>query len=197
MAYVIKIFLAEEALVALEDHFVDKDEDALRKYVFDQIKILARGAKLIRMNKSFSGNIEVKDGEPNETKPETWYLKDVKLEKFTLKEDTNWIPKNMDKDDVKIYSIKVGEKTWEALRIFVQAHCARLKFYNDSLNESDKRYNDKLIEKPSCFEQVIHESIIPQIYQKIATNIDDELQKEFDKVNEPPKKDKKKDKKKK
>ena len=195
MVHTVKVFLAEEALVALEDHFVDKDEDALRKYIFDQVKGLARSAKLVRMNKSFAGNIEVKDGRPNETKMETWYLKDVRLDKFTVKEDPSWIPKNMDKDDVKIYYLKIGEKTWEALQIYVQVYSARLKFYNDSLDESDSRYNDKLLEKPDCFEQVIHEAIIPQVYQKISANIDDELEKEFDKVNEPPEKKKPKKKK--
>ena len=191
MVHTVKVFLAEEALVALEDHFVDKDEDALRKYIFDQVKGLARTAKLVKMNKSFAGNIEVQDGQPDETKIETWHLKDVKLDKFSLKENPSWIPKNMDKDDIKIYTLKIGEKTWEALQIYVQTHCARLKFYNDSLDESDKRYKDKLIEKSVCFEQVIHEAIIPQIFQKIATNIDEELEKEFDRVNEPPEKKKK------
>ena len=197
MAHQIKVFLAEEALIALEDHFVEKDEDALRKFVFDQVKGLARTAKLVKMNKSFSGNVEIKDGEPDETKLETWYLKDVNLAKFTLKEDPNWLPKNVDKDDVKTYILKVGEKTWNALQIFVQTHCARIKFYNDSLDENDRRYKIKKLDKPECFEQVIHESIIPGIFTKIAANIDEELEKEFDKVNEPPEKKKPKKKSKK
>lgn len=191
MVHTIKVFLAEEALIALEDHFVEKDEDALRQYIFSLIKGLAKNAKLIRMNKSFASNVEIKGGEPNETKEKIWYLKDVNLDKFTLEEDSSWIPKSLDKDDLKIYSIKVGETTWEALQIYVQAHCAKIKFYNDSLDENDKRYKIKLIEKPACFEQVVYESIIPQIYQKIDASNDVEFQKEFDKINEPPEKKKK------
>ncbi len=197
MAHQVTVFLAEDALIALEDHFSDKDDDALRKFVFDQVKIISRNAKLIRMNKLFTGKIEVKGGEPDETKLETWHLKDVNLDKFELDEDPDWIPKRMDKKNTKSYSIKIGDKTWDGLQLFAKVHLARIKFYNDSLTESDKNYKDKFIEKTICFEQVIHEAILPGVFEKIAENIDKELDDEFDKINEPPKPKKEKKKKKK
>lgn len=178
--------LAEEAMIAFEDHFEDSEE--LRKFVFEQVKQLAKGAKLIRMNKSFTGVIE-KDGN---RKQETFYLKDINLDHHSIDSDPTWLPKNIQKNDVKYYTLKIGEKTWDALQLFSKINVARTDLYNKSLDKSDKDYDDKLMDKPKCFEQIIQENLIIQVYEKIGKNIDDELEKEDEELNKPKKKEKKK-----
>lgn len=184
--------LAEEAMIAFEDHFDDSEE--LRKFVFEQIKQLAKGAKLIRMNKSFTGVIESED---NKRKQEIFYLKDVNLDHYSIDSDPAWLPKNIQKNDVKFYILKVGEKTWGALQLFSKVNVARAVLYNKSLDKSDENYDGKLMEKPKCFEQIIQENLILAVYEKIGKNIDDELEKEDAELNKPKKKEEKKKKKKK
>ncbi len=178
--------LAEEAMIAFEDHFEDSEE--IRKFVFEKVKQLAKTAKLVRMNKAFTGPIE-KDGN---RKDETFYLKDVNLAHYEIDSDPTWLPKNIQKNDVKHYTLKVGEKTWDALQLFVKINIARIDLFNKSLDKSDNNYDAKLLEKPECFEQIIQENLIIQVYEKIGKNIDDELEKEDAELNKPKKKEEKK-----
>ena len=186
--------LAEEAMIAFEDHFVDDDDvDAQRKFVFSQVKQLAKSARMIRMNKSFGGLIE----EDKKQKKETFYLKDINLDDYEIDSDPNWIPKNINKNDVKTYILKVGEITWNALQIFAKVAVARGELYNKSLDKNDINYKGKLMEMPKCFEQIIQDNIIIAVFEKIGMNIDDELDKEDAEINKPKKKKEEKKKKKK
>lgn len=188
MAHEVKLFLAEEAMIALEDHFADDDDDdALRKFIFAQVKILAKAAKLIKMNKSFGGVVE-DDWKNNKNKNDTFYLKDINLNDHSIDSDPSWLPKNIDKNDVKIYILKVGERTWEALQLFVKVSVARNFLFIKSLTKADPNYEDKKGEKAKCFEQVIHDNIVLAVMGKIGDNIDDQLDEEDAEVNKPKKK---------
>lgn len=188
MAHEVKLFLAEEAMIALEDNFADDDDDdALRKFVFGEVKKLAKAAKLIKMNKSFAGVIE-DDWKRGKTKQETFYLKDVNLDDYTIDSDPSWIPKNISKNDCKTFILKVGEKSWDALQFFSKVSVARNALFNKSLTKADPNYEDKQGEKAKCFEQIIHESIILAVMTKVGDNIDDELDEEDVALNKPKKK---------
>jgi len=185
--HLVKVFVSQDALVALEDQFVD-DRKGLNKFVYEQIRGLARTAKLCKVNGQFMANIE-KEGQ---VKQETYSLKDVDLDEYTVKEDPEWLPDKYDKDVTTYYSIKVGDKTWQALQDFGAIYNCRIDLFNESLPDDAQRKN-KVIKKAKCLEQINHEQLVAPVMEKITKNIDAELDKEFDEVNkEAKKKDKKK-----
>lgn len=174
---VIKIFLVDDAYVELEDAFVDKEKD-LRSEVNKILKTIIKSAKMTKINKTMVVNIKKDDEETGERKMEqdTIKLKEVNLEKFVLESDPSWIPEKMDKDEVKIYSQKVGDATWKYLQYFSKIYGARLDKYNKSLNSDEDKQK---AEFPKCFEQLIHEQLISGINTIITKHIEKEFDKEF------------------
>jgi len=188
MAYhLLKVFLSEDALVSLQDQFVDKDK-ALQKFVYEQIRGLCRTAKLCKINQQMMANIE-KDGVMAQ---ETFNLKDVDLEEYTLKSDENWLPEAYNKDSTTFYALKVGDNTYDLLRLFAQIYNCRIDLYNDSIPDGDAQRKSKLLKPAECIEQIVHGQLIQPIMVKITENIDKELDKEFDDIMKEDKKEKKK-----
>lgn len=178
--HTLQVFLNEDALVQLEDEFVDKDDD-LRHLVYDPVKSLAKQAKMILLNKQFVAN---QMDEDQKTEQETFKLDEFDIEKFAVKSDAEWLPENVTKDEAKPYKIRVGEKTWKLLTVYFQLYNARVDIYNKSLDRSAKDY-EKIKAKPAtCWEQIIHEQLIGPVMAKIDKSIDKELEDEFKEVYE-------------
>lgn len=177
----LQVFLNEDALVQLEDEFVDKEDD-LRHLVYDPVKTLAKQAKMITLNKQFIAN--VMDEDQNQ-KQDTIKLKDFDLDKFAVKSDPDWLPKNITKNEAKPYKIRVGDKTWGLLEIFFKLYDARVDLYNKSLDRGDKDYEKKKAKPADCWQQIIHEQLIGPVMQKLDKSIDKELEDEFKEVYKP------------
>jgi len=189
--HLLKVFLSEDALVSLEDHFVDK-EKALQKFVYEQIRGLCRTAKLCKINKQMMANIE-KDGVMSQ---ETFNLKEIDLEKYTLESDERWLPEKYDKESTTFYALKVGDNTYELLELFAQIYNCRIELYNDSIPDNDINKESKTLKPAECVEQIVHGQLIQPIMNKISENIDKELDKEFDEITKDEKKKEKAEKKK-
>ena len=185
----LQVFLNEDALVQLEDEFVDKDDD-LRHLVYDPVKTLAKKAKMILLNKQFVANVMDED---QKQKQDTIQLRDFNLDKYTVKSKPDWLPDNIPVADAKPYKIRVGDKTWALLETFFKLYQARVSLYNKSLDRSTKNYEDNKAKPAECWEQIIHEQLIGPVMQKIDNAIDKELEDEFKEVYEG-KKDKAKQK---
>lgn len=141
------------------------------------------------MNKTLDANIINEDGQ---MKAEKFPFKDLDLDGIVPKENSSWTPKDMDKSDIKTFELKVGDKTWDYLKLYYQIFCTRLDLYNKSLGKSENKNAEKAI-PPTCMEQLLHESLISPVMQKITSNIDSEFDKEFEEINNPkPKKEEKK-----
>lgn len=188
--HLLKVFLSEDALVSLQDQFVDK-EKALQKFIYEQIRGLARTAKLCKVNQQMMANIE-KDGVMAQ---ETYNLKDIDLDDYTLKSDEKWLPEKYDKDTTTFYALKVGDNTYDLLLLFGQIYNARIDLYNDSIPDGDAQKKSKILEPAKCMEQIIHGQLITPIMNKISENIDKELDKEYDDLMKEDKKEKKEKKK--
>jgi len=186
LSHLVQVFLAEDAFVQLQDEFVDKEND-LQKFVYEQVRLLARAAKLVKLNKSFQANLEG-DPQTGETHPEIFSLKEIKLETFDLSDNPSWLPKKFIKEETKTYDIKVGEKTWELLKLYGQVYCARLDAYNTSISPTDPQRKNKIQELPTCMQQLLHEHLVEPVYSKISAAIDSELDKEFNEINKPEEK---------
>lgn len=181
MSHLIKVFLHEDALAELRDQFLDKESD-LDRFIFEQTRVLARSAKQVKLNKQFSANIEV-DGL---VKQENFTTKEHPYKKFQpLKEDSAWIPEKMIPEETKTYQIKVGEKTWDYLKLFSQIYQLRIKMFNDSIPSGDKRKKEKTVVMAVCLEELIHEQLIQHVMMKIESGIDKEFDEEFEEVNKP------------
>lgn len=192
----LQVFLNEDALVQLEDEFVDKEDD-LRHLIYDPVKQLAKQAKMIILNKQFVANVMDED---QVQKQETIKLKDFDLDKFAYKSNPEWLPENISQDEATPYKIRVGDKTWKLLETFFKLYDARVHLYNKSLDRSDKDYKKKKAEPATCWQQIIHEQLIGPVMQKIDKSIDKDLEEEFkevyaEKKKEGPKRDKPKKKK--
>lgn len=191
----LQVFLNEDALVELEDEFVDKDDD-LRHLIYDPVKQLAKQAKMVQLNKQFVAN-EYDEDAPNKTKQETIKLKDFNLDKFAVKSDVDWLPENVTKEEAKPYKIRVGDKTWDLLEMFFKLYNARVDLFNKSLDRNDKEYEKKKAKPAECWQQIVHDSLIGPVMLKIDKSIDKKLEDEFkevysDKKKEGPKRDKRK-----
>lgn len=175
----LKVFLTEEALVDLEDDYVDK-EDELHKFMFGNIKVLAKQAKMILRSKQFTAIVINEDGEQEQ---KIIKLKEFDLEKFTVESNPDWIPENLDIDDCKPYIIKVGNKTMSRLKTHTQIYQAKVDLYNKSMSATPKKLEEA---KPAtCIEQIIHEQLIGPIMNKLSILDDAELDEEFEQVNKP------------
>lgn len=184
----IKCFLADDALVELEDAYVDKQKD-LRSEINQQIKILCKSAKMTKLHKTILVNRKQDDENSGERimKQDNVPLKEVDLSKYDVAHDPAWIPEKMDKETTKAYVQKVGDKTWKYLLEFAKLYCARIDLYNASL--TDKEEKEKATQ-PKCFEEIMHEQLINALNGIIAKNIDAEFDAEFDEIEKADEKPK-------
>jgi len=177
----VQVFLNEDALVQLEDEFVDKEDD-LRHMVYDPVKGLAKAAKMILLNKQFVCNV-YDESEPQNAGQKTLQLEDLNLDKFKVDSDPDWRPENVS-DTGKPYKIRVGDKTWNLLTSYFQIYQVRVSEYNKSLPRKLQDNEDKAAKPAKCYEQILHEALIQPVMQKIDKSIDDELEDEFKEVYE-------------
>ena len=204
---IIRIPMVDSIYEELDDAFIGEKETA-HDFVWRLIRELCKDAKMGKLNKVCSVNV-LKDGKPQQ---DTVKLKEVNLEEITSNPD--WIPKNIDKDDVKYFEHKVTDKTWEYLKLFSSFTLLRHKKYGESLEaENDRKLADleknanmkkeqiedarknfdETVEKfkgiiPKCLEEVVFSAIYPKISQHVNQNIDKALDKENEELY--PKKDK-------
>ncbi len=180
MTYTVKVFLTEAALVELQDSFVDKKDD-LQKFVYEQVRGLARVAKLSKIHDSFSANIE----EEGTIKIETFNFTKENVLNYKIGHNEKWTPEKL--ENPSSYSLKIGNKTMDYLELFAQVYLARMDKYNETVNEKDPNRKTKIVPQPDCFEQIIHEQLINSIYTMIQRNIDEAFDKENAEINAPVK----------
>lgn len=178
----VQVFLNEDALVQLEDEFVDKEDD-LRHMIYDPVKSMAKSAKMQILQKQFVAN-EYDEDNPKQAKQETVKLADYDLDKFSVSSDTDWLPDNISREDAKPYKIRVGDKTWNLLVEYFKFYNARCDVYNKSLPRDLKDREDKVAKPAKCYEQILHEALIGPVMMKIDKSIDAELEDEFKEVYE-------------
>lgn len=191
------VYLNENAITQLEDNFVDKEDDALRKFLFGFVRGLAKYAKLATVTKkSFDVTVIDKDKQKedggNPPKQETIKIKDIDLEAYTLPNNAEWRPKDADEDDIKQVSITVGPKTIKFLKIYGQIFQAKCELYNADLDQTVKGFDKETeIAKPAeCIEQIVHEQLIGPVMDNIARSIEEDFDNEFEEANNPDKKKK-------
>jgi len=194
---IIRIPMVDTIFEELDDAFIGEKETA-HDFVWRLIRDLCKDAKMGKLNKVCSVNV-IKNGKPEQ---ESVKLKEVNLEELSSNPD--WIPKNIDKDDVKYFEHKVTDKTWEYLHLFSSFTLLRHKKYGESLEaennrkladmEKDPNMKKELLEDarknfgesvekfhdivPKCLEEVVFSAIYPKINHHVNQNIDKGLDKE-------------------
>ncbi len=154
-----------------------KDAD-LRKLIFGLLTPLGKQGKMVKLGGSLQARV-YKDGKLAMEEKE---LKDVDMEKHAPKNDSEWIPERVTKDEVKVIKHTVSDRLYEDLEYFAKVFCARLEIYNKSLDKKAKDYKDKVAKFPACFEQVIQDNVVGQLSQAVAGNIDAEYTEEFEEL---------------
>jgi len=200
MSQIFKIPMTREFLDELEDTYVDQQKSAHR-FVFELITSLCRDAKNCKLAKS----TPVNRWKNKSRVQENIKFKDIKLEDYTLPSNSNWIPKDMDAEDMTSFDLKLRDKTMEYLKMHGQILSVRVLEYNKSTtiheeailqdlkdngtaaegikkqeeqNQTSQERRDSQI--PKCLEQAVYEQIFPQIHQAVERNIDQEFNAEFD-----------------
>jgi hypothetical protein len=180
MVETIKIFLNKETLITLEDHFEDLENKTLHRFFFEQLRELAKTSKLSDANRSINANVFDENGAMVQKQ---FPYKDIDLEKYVLKSNPDWRPKDLDEEDTGIFEMKVGEKTHNHISNYCKIHAARAEKFNESLPRIegggiDPRYKE--VPAPECFEEIVHLSL----YQPIITLLNQSAQELFDRENE-------------
>ncbi len=200
MSQILKIPMTKEFLDELEDTYVDQQKSAHR-FVFELITSLCRDAKICKLAKS----TPVNRWKNKARVQENIKFKDIKLDDYTLPSNPNWLPKDMDVEDMTSFDLKLKDKTMEYLKLHGQILSIRVSEYNKSTtiheegilqdlrdngtategvkkqeeqNQSAQERRDS--QTPKCLEQAVYEQIFPQIHQAVERNIDQEFNAEFD-----------------
>jgi len=188
----LKIFLNEESFIQLEDNYINKEDD-LRMIVFGHIKKLVQDARSVLRNKQFGAAVIDTDLQAdkggNPKKVEAFKLKEFDLEPYTLPSDPDWLPENLERDEVHPYKIKVGKDTYRLIEVAGQLHDAKVTLYNKNLDQKVEGFNKEL-EMPKhakCIEQVIHEQVISHLIALIDAAFDKEMDAELEEIYHPEK----------
>jgi len=177
MTKIIKLFLPNDFHEELLYQYEDKDKD-LRKLVFGFLKPFGTQGKMVKLNQSIQARI-MKDGKMTS---EDVSLKDVNVEKFTVPSDPKWIPEAVTSDEVTEYTQSVSQRLYDDLWYYGKVYCARLQLYNDSLDKKSPTHDKDVAILPKCFEQIIQDSVVPQLSQSVVGNIDKEYDEEFEEM---------------
>ncbi len=195
--HILKIPMTKDVFDELDDAFIDKNETS-HDFVWKIIRNLCKDAKIGKLNKICTVNT-IKDGKQIQ---EQVKLKRIKLDE--IKNTPNWIPENMEKEDMTYFEHKITDKTLEYLKLFASFTVLRHKKYVESLQkENTKRIEKMLADKntdqkvtkdaeksfneeidrftktlPSCLEEVVFNSVYPSIQLEVNKNIEDSFNKE-------------------
>ena len=142
MAHKVIIPLTDDFYEEVEDAFIDKPITA-QKFIFDLIKIMCKDAKAGKLNKSCSVNI-IENGS---IKNDFVKLKEVNLEDYKLPSNPEWLPKDMDKDSVRLWEHNVTDKTMEYIELFCKFVGLRFKRYTESVSNVAKVKTLKIKDK--------------------------------------------------
>lgn len=193
MTQTIKLYMNEETLVTLVDHFENEKDKTLRKFCFENLLQQAKQASMADLNKSFTGYV-VKDGKLTQ---DLFQTTDYDLSKYELPSDPNWKPKNLTPDDTEVFEFKIGDKTYDQLVNYGRIYSIRVENYNNSIPIIQVQENGKTVEKsdpkfkkddvPSCFEEIIYNSLINPIQALLGKIVQDVFQKEFDEIEQQEK----------
>ena len=196
---ILKIPMPDSVFDELEEAYMSNEKETSHDFIWGLIRGLCRDAKLGKLNKMCTINI-IKDGAPAQEQ--------VKLRGFELVQAesySDWIPENLEKDEIKYFEHKVTDKTIEYLKLFCSFAILRHTKYSDSIEEDNERKLAKMIQNkatdsqiqdakensdkaltkfrettPKYFEEILYNTVYPQVHRKITENVD----KEFDKENE-------------
>ncbi len=142
MAHKLTIPLTGDFYDEVDDAFIDKPISAQR-FIFGLVKNMCKDAKAGKLNKTCSYNI-IENGK---LKQDFIKLKEVDLAKYKLVSDPNWLPKDFEKDDVKVWEHSVTDKTMEYVELYCQMVGLRFQKYNESVEKSANEKIDKLKEE--------------------------------------------------
>ena len=195
--HIMKIPMTKDIFDELDDAFIDQKTTS-HDFVWGIIRNLCKDAKIGKLNKVCAVNV-IKDGKPIQDQ--------IKLKGITLdeiKSNPDWIPKNMEKEDITYFEHKITDKTLEYLKLFASFTVLRHKKYVESLQKDNaKRIEKMLADKntdqkvskdaessfieqidkfakalPSCIEEVVFNATYPPIQLEVNKNIENSFNKE-------------------
>jgi hypothetical protein len=141
MPHTLTIPLTDTFYDEVEDSFIDKKIDS-HQFIWELIKGMCKDAKAGKLNKSCSINLV--DEKTGQIKPEFVKMKDVDLKKYTLPSDPTWLPKDMERKDVRNWEHKVTDKTMEYIQLYCQFVGIRFEKYNESVMKVEQGKVEKL-----------------------------------------------------
>jgi len=195
---ILRIPMTDSIFDELDEAYVGEKETA-HDFVWGLVRHLCKDAKLGKLNKICQIN-SIKDGVP--------FVESVKLKGMTLEElpsNPDWIPQNMELEDIKYFEHSISDKTLKYLKVYGSFTKLRHDKYGTALeidnerkletlekgnakpeliedakkgfSESSERFQKAI---PKCLEEVVFNAIYPSIHKKVTENVE----KMFDKENE-------------
>ena len=190
---VIKVYMNNETLVTLEDHFSDQENKSLHRFCYENLRELAKTSTVADDNRSITCNV-FKDGQISQ---ETFQYKDLDLDKYVLSPDPNWRPDNLVESEATTFEMKVGAKTHNAFLNYCKLFGVRVEKFNESIPKIkkmeagkeveviDPRYKE--LEFASCFEEVVQKALYDPIQKLLNTAAQEIFDKEFDEIEKAEK----------
>lgn len=191
MSQTVKIFLTKDSYGELIHQFKDK-EDELKKTMFRFVLPIAKIAKITKLNRQLQLNVP--DG--NKQKVDTMDFKDIDWDEIPVEPNAKWSPEDFKPEELQAYQLSITDRMWKEVCFFAKMHYVRQMEFNKRLDTSEKDYEERKKEMPTCVEQVLQEAVINPIMQKIQDNIDADFTKEWEEMNVNKPKGKGKEKKK-
>lgn len=195
---ILKLPLTSEMFDELEEIFVGEKETA-HDFVWGLVRKLCKDAKMGKLAKQCTVNSFDKGQQ---------IQKQIKLKGLELEEvpsDPDWLPDQLEKDDVTYFEHKITDKTFKYLKLYCQFAVLRHTEYAKGLEsennrklqsmrdgnakpemladaeENFKTAVEKFLEStPKSMEEILYTAIYPTIHQHVAQAMDAI----FDKENE-------------
>lgn len=184
----IKFFLGEDSLTELTDQYMDKETE-LRKELQTFVKNMFVNTKGTELNKTLVCGMEVEENGKKVTKQEPVPFKDIDFDKYIVKFNPDWKPKEIEKPTY--YELAVGDATYKKLVTEAQHFMIRVDKYNGSISKDKKK-----ADVPTCFEECIYQNLYQPTMQLIMKKVGDVCEDEFaelNKLEDAPKEEAKKD----
>lgn len=161
MSPVIKIPLPVGFYDEVDECFVDKDESA-QKFVWRAVKDMVKDAKSAKMTNSCN----VRKMKGDQMVSDSVSLTEYDLKDYVLAENPEWIPKDLEKDNVKHWEHQVTERSYDYIKKFGQITMLRFAVFNESTDKILEEKISKAQEKYDSAPEEQKESLLAVLNQE-------------------------------
>lgn len=190
MTHILKLFLPNDFYDEMMYQYKGEEgQKKLRALISSFVKPLGKQASLSILN----GTTQVRIIKNGQLTMEEMSLKDLDYDNIQIGSDPDWIPERVTRDEIKIFEMSIPDRLHKDLMSFGRLFVARYTNWNKNLDKKDPAQLAQVAELPTCIEQVIQDTVITNLSNSLAQNIDADYDKGLEEIEkdieskQPPK----------